>query len=190
MRPAHGLLLAFALVACTAEPEAGARPDGAAADRSGDRAAEREAEFERLKAELRAELPQVATLSVEELAARLEAGETPLLLDVRARSEFDVSHLRGAHWAESPAEAEALLAGVPPEREVIVYCSIGYRSAHMADALGRAGRSNVRNLEGSIFEWANTGHAVWRDGERVREVHPYDAQWGRLLDRSLWAGLE
>lgn len=176
MRAIPGLLLALGLSACTAEPA----PQTTHAA----------LELEALKAELRADLPEVPTVSVDELAARLEAGEEPLLVDVRSAEEFAVSHLPGARRAETAAEAEALLEGVPPDREVIVYCSIGWRSGHLAEALRREGRTNVRNLEGSIFEWANTGRAVVRDGVPVREVHPYDAEWGRLLDRSLWAGLE
>ena len=32
-----------------------------------------------------------------------------------------------------------------------------------------------------IFEWANEGRPVVRDGREVEAVHPYDAVWGRLL---------
>jgi rhodanese-related sulfurtransferase/protein tyrosine phosphatase (PTP) superfamily phosphohydrolase (DUF442 family) len=149
-----------------------------------------DSELGKLKLELREQLPDVPTISVGELAARLDAGLAPLLLDVRGEAEFAVSHLRGARRAETPEAAQALLAGEPREREVIVYCSIGYRSGHLAQALRRAGWTNVRNLEGSIFEWANTGHPVWRGDERAHEVHPYDAQWGRLLERDLWSELE
>jgi len=182
VRPALALLLTLGLAACTAEPDSAPAPVG--------QEAARDAELAALKAELRADLPDVPTIAVDELAARLDAGETPLLIDVRAADEYAVSHLRGARRAETPAEAEALLEGVPNDREVIVYCSVGWRSGHLAQALRREGRTNVRNLEGSIFEWANTGHPVWRGDEPVRAVHPYDAEWGRLLDRSLWAGLE
>lgn len=149
-----------------------------------------DSELGRLKLELREELPDVPTISVAELAARLDAGEEPLLLDVRAQGEFDVSHLAGARRAETLEAAQALLEGEPRQREVIVYCSIGYRSGHLADDLRRAGWTNVRNLEGSIFEWANTGHPVWRGDERASVVHPYDAHWGRLLQRGLWSELE
>ena len=64
---------------------------------------------------------------------------------------------------------------------------MGYRSARIADRLETAGFRDVRNLTGSIFQWANEGRPVVRDGEPVREVHPYDAVWGRLLDRDLRA---
>lgn len=177
------VVLAACAGACGAEPgaHAAAEPTHATA---------RDAELARIAAGVRAELPEVRTIGVDELAARMQAGETPLLLDVRAEEEFAVSHLAGALRAETLAEAQALLEGEPRGREVILYCSVGVRSGRLADALRRAGWTDARNLEGSIFAWANAGHPVFRGDERVREVHPYDAAWGRLLERSLWSELE
>ena len=42
--------------------------------------------------------------------------------------------------------------------------------------------TNVRNLDGSIFQWANEGRPLVRGNQRVQDVHPYDENWGRLLD--------
>jgi 3-mercaptopyruvate sulfurtransferase SseA len=66
-----------------------------------------------------------------------------------------------------------------------VYCSVGIRSARVADRLRHAGIGAVYNLDGSIFRWASEGRPVVRDGEPVRAVHPYNAVWGRLLPRDL-----
>jgi rhodanese-related sulfurtransferase len=175
--------IAVLVAACSAEP-------GTVELSAPQEAVARDVELARLSAELRAELPDVQTMGVDALAARMQAGERPLLLDVRSQAEFTVSHLEGARRAETKEDAQALLAGEPREREVILYCSVGVRSGHLAEALRRAGWTNVRNLEGSIFAWANAGHPVWRDGLRVHEVHPYDEHWGRLLERSLWSELE
>lgn len=143
-----------------------------------------------LKLEIRGKLPEVAGIDVPALAQRLERGDAPLLLDVRADEEFAVSHLPGARHAASLADALAALEGEPKDREVVLYCSVGYRSGYRAQELMEAGFTRVKNLEGSIFEWANTGHTVLRDGKPVREVHPYDHTWGRLLERELWSGLD
>jgi hypothetical protein len=51
----------------------------------------------------------------------------------------------------------------------------------MAERLQKAGFTRVRNLEGSIFEWANEGRPLVREGKKVTTVHPYDTTWGRLL---------
>jgi rhodanese-related sulfurtransferase len=48
--------------------------------------------------------PEVSQMSTRELAQRMAAsgGATPLLIDVRTREEYEVSHLPGAIWAETP----------------------------------------------------------------------------------------
>jgi hypothetical protein len=51
----------------------------------------------------------------------------------------------------------------------------------------RRGFPNVRNLAGSIFEWANSGFPLVRDGESASVVHPFDERWGTLLEPELRA---
>ena len=55
------------------------------------------------------------------------------------------------------------------------------------ERLAAEGFTQVHNLDGSLFQWANEGRPVYRDGRVVEEVHPYDDKWGVLLDRQLWA---
>jgi len=133
--------------------------------------------------------PTVRELSTVALGEWLAAQnrEPPLLLDARAPAEFAVSHLAGAESAPTAADALRLLDGRDPARPIVVYCAVGYRSAAMAERLQAAGFTRVQNLAGSIFQWANEGRPVYRAGRPVRQVHPYDAKWGVLLDRNLWA---
>ena len=65
-----------------------------------------------------------------------------------------------------------------PERTVVVYCSVGYRSSRLAEELRARGFENVFNLEGSLFQWANEGRPLYRGEERVDQAHPYDEEWG------------
>jgi rhodanese-related sulfurtransferase len=168
---AAALLTAALLTACTASEIMSPTPD-----------------WEALEQTIRQRFPDVVQLSTEELAAWLAdpGREAPLLLDARAPEEYAVSHLDGARLAPGRAEALAALAGVPHTRPVVVYCSVGWRSSALADQLRREGFERVYNLEGSIFQWANEGRPVVRDGRPVAAVHPYDASWGRLLRRDLW----
>ncbi len=108
-----------------------------------------------------------------------------LLLDARESEEFAVSHLRDAQLTPSAREALALLADTPKNQLIVAYCSVGYRSAALAQELAARGFTNVYNLEGSLFEWANRGLPVYRDGRSVEKVHPYNWWWGRLLDEKL-----
>lgn len=107
-----------------------------------------------------------------------------VLLDARTAEEFDVSRLRGA--ARVDPDAEALdIGAVSRSTRIVVYCSVGYRSAAVARRLTRDGYEKVFNLEGGIFQWANEGRPVFRGDERVEKVHPYDRVWGRYLHAEL-----
>ncbi len=134
------------------------------------------------------EFPDVEQLTVESLSTWLKSDEPPpLLLDVRQQPEYAISHLRGAVRVE-PGESELVLpAGVALDTPIVAYCSVGYRSSALAARLEEMGYTRVANLKGSIFEWTNKGHPVVRDGQEVRQVHPYDKRWGRLLDTELHA---
>lgn len=136
-----------------------------------------------MRALVRERFPEVRQLSPADLAKWLADSNrpAPVLLDVRAKAEFGVSHLPGARQVDPKISGPELAATLPPDRVVVVYCSVGYRSSDCATRLLRAGFTNVLNLEGSIFQWANEGHPVERNGRPVREVHPYNETFGRLL---------
>ncbi len=130
------------------------------------------------------DFPGVPSITTDSLARRLALPAPPLLLDAREPAEFAVSHLPGARRVGPDVGAEALrqtLAGVPRGQPIVVYCSVGYRSAGVAQKLRGAGFTDVVNLEGSIFQWANEGRPLVRGDSLVREVHPYSRAWGRLL---------
>ena len=136
-----------------------------------------------LKSQIRNEFPAVEHISITEFEQHLENAPTAdvLIVDVRAPEEFAVSHLKGAVNLEE-ADAIVALAQQRQVEQVVIYCSVGYRSARMADALEQQGWDAVVNLEGSIFEWANSGRTVFVGDEPVEVVHPFDPEWGQLLD--------
>ncbi len=137
---------------------------------------------------VREDFPDVPQMTTRQLADRLDADrEGVLLLDARSLEEYEVGHLGGAVHAGSLRAALDALSGRRPTQTVVVYCSVGYRSSQLVEWLRGRGVPDVYNLEGSIFRWANESRAVYRGDERVYEVHPYDDEWGRLLQPS-WNG--
>ena len=134
-----------------------------------------------VNAKIRHDFPDVKRISTTELATWRSDQDrpAPLLLDVRTQAEYDVSHLQDAEHVEP--DAPASLVPEPKDRPIVTYCSVGYRSGAFAEKLRAAGFSNVVNLEGSIFAWANEGRPVFRGGARVEKVHPYNRTWGLLL---------
>lgn len=136
---------------------------------------------------VRHDFPTVRRLGTEDVAAWLNDSKRPqpVLLDVRTKPEFEISHLRGARRIEPDSAAAAI--DLPRDQPIVTYCSVGYRSGAFAKKLQEAGYANVQNMSGSIFEWANEGRPIERDGERAGKVHPYNKRWGKLLKPSLRA---
>lgn len=145
-----------------------------------------------LKKSLRHKFAKVEWISTSELADWLanKRRPAPVLLDVRTPEEWSVSHLPGARRVDPNAPSEGVAAGLPKETPIVTYCAVGYRSGEMADRLRAAGFSNVRNLEGSIFQWANEHRPLVRGDERVSTVHPYSTFWGRLLNDDVRAPIK
>lgn len=134
--------------------------------------------------QIRDEFPTVEHISIAEFEQRLHT-TTPaetLIIDVRKTEEFAVSHLKHAVNLEN-SEAILELAQQQQAEQIIIYCSVGYRSAKMARTLEQQGWDDVVNLEGSIFEWANSGRPVFLADEEVEVVHPFDQFWGQLLNQ-------
>ncbi len=137
-----------------------------------------------LKRSIRKDFPSVHQLTTEELAAWLDDASRapPILLDARAPEEYAVSHLRNALLATDYKSASRALGSATLNTPIVVYCSVGYRSSRLAEDLAARGYSNVANLEGSIFQWANEERLLFRGLERVFTVHPYNEKWGSLLN--------
>lgn len=138
---------------------------------------------------IRATYGDVPTITTDELAALLadSSRQMPLLFDARSKEEYAVSHLPTARRVNPDAAHGPQLDSVSTDTPIVVYCSVGYRSARVTKALRDRGFTNVANLKGSIFRWANEGRPVVRGDERVSAVHPYDRVWGQLLADSLHA---
>lgn len=139
-----------------------------------------------LRPAIEARFPEVSWIDGATLQRWLREPRPVVLLDARAADEFRVSHLEGAVRVD-PDAPDLSRIRPPAGARVVVYCSVGWRSASVADVLRRHGLADVYNLEGGIFRWANGGGRVVRDGAPVRAVHPFDATWGLLLREPLRA---
>lgn len=133
--------------------------------------------------ELAEEFPDVPTVSTAELA---DMRPPPVLLDVRASAEFEVSRIEGALQAEENPVELLQARGVGHDQPIVVYCSVGYRSALAVRQLREGGFKKARNLQGSIFAWANEDRPVVDAEGPASGVHPYNRRWGRFLERSKW----
>lgn len=140
-------------------------------------------DMDKTKRMVREKFPGVSQMSTGDLAKWLAdpSRPAPVLLDARTAKEFEVSRLAGAKNAPKGTTVEAAMGAAPKDAPVVVYCSVGYRSSQFAEKLQKAGYTKVWNLEGSIFQWANEGRPIVDARGPASLVHPYDAEWGKLL---------
>lgn len=89
---------------------------------------------------------------------RMARGEDVLLVDVREESEWAAGHIPGATYL-GKGVIERDIEGVVHEldREIILYCGGGYRSALAADALARMGYTRVSSMDGGMRGWRDAG---------------------------------
>ncbi|HEV7926535.1 MAG TPA: DedA family protein/thiosulfate sulfurtransferase GlpE [Verrucomicrobiae bacterium] len=102
-------------------------------------------------------------ITVDELHQKQEAGENPMILDLRPLSELDgdPSQIRGAlHMAMD--EVESREQEIPRDRDIVLYCSCPNEvsSARVALLLHRKGITRVRPLLGGIDAWRERNYPV------------------------------
>jgi rhodanese-related sulfurtransferase len=121
--------------------------------------------------------------AAELLRWRADPGRAPPgVLDARTEVEYAVSHLDGAVRIDPYRPSLRPLRGFSKDTAIVLSSSVGYRGARVADFLARQGYTQVYNLEGGQFRWANEGHPVFRQDRPIAEVHPYNPTWGLLLE--------
>ncbi len=102
---------------------------------------------------------EIIEVAPEEGHRRFLAGA--LLLDVREADEWDAGHAEGATWLPM-TELGARQAEISTDREIVVICRSGARSARVTAALRAGGRDAV-NLGGGSMAWVAAGLPFVRD---------------------------
>ncbi len=98
-------------------------------------------------------VPKVPEIQVEELKRRIDSGAAPFILDVREPHEYQICNL-GGHLiplGDLPRRYQEL----DRNRETVVHCRSGVRSAKAVDFLQKSGFKNVANLAGGVLAWAD-----------------------------------
>ncbi|XP_072909183.1 sulfurtransferase Alvin_2599-like [Hemitrygon akajei] len=149
---------------------------------------------------IRTSFRSVQDLESNDLQERLKPGRRQvLLLDVRSPAEYEVSHLEGAIRIDPETTdmekvvKELGLADSQAERDVVCYCTVGYRSSKLVQGLGKflaretgeglGNSQRIYNLEGGLVKWANEGKPIVDSKEQPTQlVHPYSSVWAYLLE--------
>lgn len=118
----------------------------------------------------------------DKLNQKMGEGEDIIILDTRTIAEYNISHLNGAKFIDYDGFKANMVEDLDKDKEVVVYCSVGYRSEKIGEKLRDMGFTNVKNLYGGIFDWKNNGNTVvTAPGAETDSVHTYNRNWSKWL---------
>jgi adenylyltransferase/sulfurtransferase len=99
---------------------------------------------------------EVPEITVTHLKERMDAGDVPLLVDVREYYEADIADLPESGQLRIPmAEITERVGEMDRDAELVLYCRSGARSDRAVRFLLRQGYTKVYNLKGGMLAWRN-----------------------------------
>lgn len=120
------------------------------------------------------------------LQSKIRQGQHPIILDTRSHEEYKVSHLPNAKFIDYDDFDDDMVKGLSRDSEVIVYCTVGYRSERIGERLQKLGFTNVLNLYGGIFQWVNEGGEIRNNKNHPTDsVHTYSKSWSGWLKKGI-----
>jgi sulfur-carrier protein adenylyltransferase/sulfurtransferase len=84
--------------------------------------------------------------------AQLAKMSEPLMIDVREPYEHKQGHLEGA-WLIPLGQLERHMDAIPRDRDLVLYCRSGSRSAHALEMMRSAGFHRAKHLKGGYLAW-------------------------------------
>lgn len=100
-------------------------------------------------------------ISPDELNSMLTSGKDFLLLDVRTPQENAAQAIENSYLIPL-TELGRRMDELPKNKEIVVYCRVGNRSAYACAFLSEQGYK-VKNLEGGIMVWHTAGNASTKE---------------------------
>jgi adenylyltransferase/sulfurtransferase len=94
----------------------------------------------------------VPEVTVEQMKAKIDRGEDFFLLDVREPNEYQICRIAGATLIPL-GELAQRTGELDKNREMIIHCKMGGRSAKAVSLLQERGFNRVSNLKGGILAW-------------------------------------
>ncbi|HEX6969336.1 MAG TPA: adenylyltransferase/sulfurtransferase MoeZ [Micromonosporaceae bacterium] len=95
-----------------------------------------------------------ATITPRELKEWQDAGKDIFLVDVREPAEYEIVRIPGATLIpKGEILSGAALSEFPQDRQIVLHCKSGVRSAEALAALKAAGFANAVHLQGGVLAW-------------------------------------
>ena len=95
-----------------------------------------------------------SSIGQTEFKQRLDEGGHPYVLDVRGAHEAEIARLDFADRLQPHGDVLAIADELPRDRDILIHCRSGGRSAMACSMLAANGFSRLFNLEGGINGWA------------------------------------
>jgi rhodanese-related sulfurtransferase len=97
----------------------------------------------------------MSELTPAELKKEWDAGQRPVIIDVRQPDEWEEANLSAYGAKLIPlADLPDRVGEIPKDQDVVLQCRSGGRSARAQQFLQQAGYTRVRNLTGGLLQWA------------------------------------
>ncbi len=101
---------------------------------------------------------RIREMTVEEVQRRQEEGQSFEFVDVREDNEWAQGHAAGAeHIGRGVLERDIENLVPDRDREIVLYCGGGFRSALAAENLQKMGYRRVFSMAGGIRTWREQG---------------------------------
>ena len=101
---------------------------------------------------------QMKSISPLDFVSKKNSGWTPFLLDVRSEREEAIASLDATDLRITHTSVPERISEIPSDRDIVVYCRTGGRSAAVVRFLVQSGwdQERVLNLDGGIHLWSDT----------------------------------
>jgi molybdopterin/thiamine biosynthesis adenylyltransferase/rhodanese-related sulfurtransferase len=97
-----------------------------------------------------------STITPAELKDLLDSDKPIYLVDVREPAEFEIVSIPGAVLIPKDEILRGdALAALPQDKQIVMYCKTGVRSAETLAAVKRAGFSDAVHVQGGVTSWVN-----------------------------------
>jgi adenylyltransferase/sulfurtransferase len=97
-----------------------------------------------------------STITAMELKELIDADKPIALIDVREPAEWEIVRIAGATLIPKDQILRGdALASLPNDRQIVMYCKSGVRSAETLAAVKRAGFSDAVHVQGGVTAWVN-----------------------------------
>lgn len=109
-------------------------------------------------------LTRVDEITPQEVREKLDSDDDFILFDVREKDEWDAARIIGAQYlGKGIIEREIENEAPNVNRELVLYCGGGYRSALAADNLQKMGYTDVKSLKGGFRAWTEAGLPIVKE---------------------------